>query len=414
MAVQSATESSVLARSALRLSQEGFTPDRVRGLILAGVHACCESPAQRRISGPLAEILGRPLIVHTLEWLRSAGIGGATICANSDTAAVRHLLRDGRAGGICLDYYEDMMPRGPAGCVRDASTRHDCHALVVVEGTILPQVNLRHLLEFHTRTEASLTIVSCSTAPSTQAGHPDLRPVGIYVFSPRAVKCIPEVGYIDIKEVLIPRLHQASECVAVYVTEAGEMPRLLSSSSYLSLSDWAVQEAVAADMPQEGYVRCGSALVHESAGIGDSVQFVGPVWVGAGCRIENGSIIIGPSGVGARSIVRRQAVVNRSTLWGACRVDPKAVVDRCVLLDEAVVAAGATVRDALIVPGGRWRDKQTDPLLADFADEPCLWAHGPRVTAHPPLPRQPDQGCWTGGPYPAPPASFAKLRKVTV
>src|SRR5262245_44958382 len=91
------------------------------GVVLAGVHAWSDSAFELAEARPLVPLAGRPLICHALEWLRDHGARRATICANSESPAVRRRLGDGSRVGIELDYYEDWLPRGTAGCIHDAA-----------------------------------------------------------------------------------------------------------------------------------------------------------------------------------------------------------------------------------------------------------------------------------------------------
>ena len=90
------------------------------GIVLAGVHRWGESEFERLLPRPLLPVAESPLICYALRWLRDGGVRAATICANSESRFVRHCLKDGSEYGLDIRYFEDLTPRGPAGCVRDA------------------------------------------------------------------------------------------------------------------------------------------------------------------------------------------------------------------------------------------------------------------------------------------------------
>ncbi len=139
----------------------GVRPPRgvLHGVILAGAHPWAERTLERAVCRPLVPIASRPLICHTLDWLRSARIQSASVCANSDTVLLRRRLRDGASLGVALDYHEDVMPRGPAGCARDVAAGSDADTFLVVEGSVLPRLDLADLLSTHVSSEAVLTVV---------------------------------------------------------------------------------------------------------------------------------------------------------------------------------------------------------------------------------------------------------------
>ena len=79
--------------------------------------------------------------------------------------------------------------------------------IVVVEGTVLPELSLRDLFDEHRAAKAAMT-VAASAEPSGDGG---LRPAGIYVIERRALEHVPETGFQDVKETLIPRLYRAGD-----------------------------------------------------------------------------------------------------------------------------------------------------------------------------------------------------------
>ncbi|MCH8289124.1 MAG: hypothetical protein IID12_08475 [Candidatus Marinimicrobia bacterium] len=107
-----------------------------------------------RLPRSLWPIMGRPVICHVLTWLRDAGVSNVSICANSQTDVIqKHVGRDA-APGLNIDYVEDVAPRGPAGCVRDAGGTSAWDLVVAVEGAVMPRVDLQELLSAHQRSGA--------------------------------------------------------------------------------------------------------------------------------------------------------------------------------------------------------------------------------------------------------------------
>ena len=128
------------------VGQVGVAGMPVQGIILAGVHSWGHGALERVTCRPLLPIASRPLLTRVAEWLGEAGVKEACVCGNSDTPLLRGCLRGGENVGLKLRYYEDEMPRGPAGCVHDAAMLCSEELLVVVEGTIVPRVDLSAVL----------------------------------------------------------------------------------------------------------------------------------------------------------------------------------------------------------------------------------------------------------------------------
>jgi NDP-sugar pyrophosphorylase family protein len=151
-----------------------------------------ESALERVCSRPLLPVAGRPLIWYVLEWLRDCSVPRATICANSDTRAFKRCIGRGDRLGMRLDYYEDIMPRGPAGCMRDAAAHSDADTFVVVDGTIVTQVDLDAVLQAHRNLGVDLTVAVSGVGWGGQTA--GLEPLGIYVVSRRALDFVLAQG----------------------------------------------------------------------------------------------------------------------------------------------------------------------------------------------------------------------------
>jgi mannose-1-phosphate guanylyltransferase len=177
----------------------------------------------------------------------------------------------------------------------------------------------------------------------------------MYVFERRALEMVPETGFQDIKENLIPELYRAREHVAAHVADAGS-PRVLSAATYLEVNHWAVSRLVDHPGTPDGYVRSGDALVHATAHVDPRAQLLGPVLVGPDSKIMARATAIGPLVLGTGCSVALDAVVSRTVAWNRCLVSAHAVVDGCLLADDVIVQANSHVRGEVRVPARRSAD----------------------------------------------------------
>jgi len=77
--------------------------------------------------------------------------------------------------------------------------------------------------------------------------------------------------------------------------------------------------------------------------------------------VESRATLVGPTSIGARSVVAPGALVFRSAVWNGCRVEAKAVVDRGILADKYVVRAGARVSGFVRPPAPSERRPSPQP-----------------------------------------------------
>jgi NDP-sugar pyrophosphorylase family protein len=317
--------------------EQGKMPVNPGAIILAGVHWGRDSVLERALPRPLLPIANRPLIEHILNWLYEGGVGSVSVCANSDTRMIRRYLGNGEPQKPAIHYYEDHMPRGPAGCVRDAALEREYDTLIVIDGTIIPQtVDLQHLLEAHAQSDAAMTVVV--TSPDQGAGKNGacLAPVGIYIFTRSVLEHIAADGYQDIKETLIPHLYKEDELVGMYRVE-DHVPQVRDTASCLAANLWLAEHTIEKGLNLKGYRRVADALVHESARVDGKALLVGPMLIGPCSMVERGATVIGPTIIGASCRISQGALVCRSVLWDGAQIERDRILDRCIFTNHAKV-----------------------------------------------------------------------------
>jgi len=322
----------------------------IRGIVLAGGPSCGECELAQIIPRPMLPVATRPLICHTLSWFGHDGVERATVCANGNTSLFSRHLRNGEGLKIAIDYTEDLMPRGPAGCVRDAAMAGGEEHFVVVEGGVIPHVDLTTLLREHHANAAPMTmVVRRNTATSDWPVDGD-EPLGIYVFTRETLALVAETGFCDIKEGLIPELYKRGLRVLIHPVSSAAPPRISCPSSYLAANGWAVERLVRTKTTFADHNRRGDAWIHQSARVDDSVKLVGPVWIGPGTVVEEGAMIVGPSSIGAGCEVGAHAVVTRSTVWDRGTVGDGAIVDSTIVASGGYAVEGEIYRNTICKP----------------------------------------------------------------
>lgn len=318
-------------------------PRSVAGIILGGAHVWREDAAQRLEPRLLLPVANVPLVFYTLRWLRQAGIADVVICVNEAARVLRRQLGDGAEHGLRLHYYVDRLPRGPGGCLRDAGELVEVDDYVIVEGSVLPHVDLTALLSAHRRGGTLATLVvhggGNGDAPPDHAACP----AGIHVFSCAALPRILPSSYQDIKETLVPRLLREACPVAVYPT-AEPLPRISDRATYLDVQGWALERACRAGDLHAEYVWHGSTALHPTVRVAASARVIGPALVGAGTRIADRALLIGPVVVGRDCALRADVLVTNSVLWDGAVVEGGARVDACVVAAGALVPARSSLR----------------------------------------------------------------------
>ncbi len=347
----------------------GAHAQSVCGIVLAGSYHWGDTAFERMFRGPLLPVAQVPVICYPLGWLRDGGVTEARICANSMTAPVQQHLGSGDRLGVALEYYEDHSPRGPAGCARDAAAMSNADTFVVVEGSMIPTVDLSALLDAHRASGASATLVVEVDRRRRAIEGADLRlPGGIYVLNRDVLETVATNGYQDIKEGLLERLYKTGNRVMTYEL-SGLSPRVLDYPTYTSVNRWLTAKAVENQTYLANYVRVGDALIHPSAEVDPSARLVGPVIVGPHASIGEDAMVVGASTIGRGSVVAAGALVSRSIVWSNCWVGAAAVVDDTLLADHCIVEAGHQLFGAVhITPANRPVNQAAVDVQADAVE----------------------------------------------
>jgi NDP-sugar pyrophosphorylase family protein len=319
----------------------------------------------------LLPVAQAPLISYSLRWLAAGGRSRVFVCLNEATRGLRERLGDGSDLGLRIEYSEDGSPRGAAGCARDVALSSDAESFVICDGTVVPTVEQEALLEFHRGSGAAMTVVAHRDDLSKPPLFAPLSPAGIYVAERRVFDHVAESGFQDIKENLIPRLHQADLPVLTYLA-TGCCPRVVDARTYLTVNHWLISRVVSEQGAADGsnaLSPAGEVLAHPTAWVDPGARLLGPILLGPGVRVQDGATIVGPASIGRESMVAEGAVISRSIAWDRCIVGPNALLDACVLADDARVEAGSDLFGTVVTASSprrtpawaRWASPEAEP-----------------------------------------------------
>lgn len=226
-----------------------------------------------------------------------------------DATAITRVLEQRSATLLDLDIKTIVDPdpwRGPAGLVRDVAQRLGADTVIAAEASCMPPTDLSELFNRLMPDSSGLSI----------SGHA-CEPAGVFVLTWEAIKHIPNIGYYDIKEQLLPTLYNRGNPLGAVET-GQEVHRLRHREGYL--------RAIAATR-RNGVA--GAPVAHSSR-IDPDAKIVGT------CLIEN-NVIIEPGAVVhdsvilAHSIIERNAVVSQSVVGVGGHVGAKRILRRSIV-----------------------------------------------------------------------------------
>jgi len=316
------------------------------------------APWARGLLRPVLPLPGTTIIEALLKNLREVFDGTCTICANSHTGPIASRLGRDASLASQVEFFEDPIPRGTAGCIKACESRIRGDVIFVAGASVWLEDDPLWMIEQHRAQGNALTVFCTRGAAGIGARqNGQFKPVGLYCCDPVVMDFIPEVGYRDLKEQLVPALQRAGLRVGAVVLQ----------HQTCEVSDWetylhAVTRALSDSRLQgSGYWQLTPDVWRgEDVEIAPQARVVGPALLGHGCRVADGAVVIGPTILGDGSHVGHGS-------W----------LMRVVAPHGARIPAGVTIADQLL-----W------PTLAEPMTE---YALDPTEPIHEPPSRVPDE-----------------------
>jgi len=199
----------------------------MKAMILAAGQGTRLRPLTDHIPKCMVSIGGKPVLEHTIEWLRRYGVTEIIINLHHLPEAIRGYFGDGQKWGVRITYSLEHRPLGTAGGVRNVAWLFD-GPFFVWYGDNLSTCDLSRLYQFHQAKGGLATIALHHRDDPTQSGivaldeddrivrileKPRLDQVfshwvsaGIFVLEPQVLEAIPAEGAPDFGRDVFPAL----------------------------------------------------------------------------------------------------------------------------------------------------------------------------------------------------------------
>lgn len=302
----------------------------VDAVILAGAVGC-ESRWTRGIPRPLLPLPGTTLVEALLSRLTQSLVGQYAVCANGRTDTMAQYLDPHVT--VPVRYYEDRLPRGTAGCLKDCAAGGHAETIFFAGGSVWLEDDPAWMVKQHLDRRNALTVFCRSDGASARLGNRRfLRPAGLYCCDRVVLDYIKSAGYQDLKEQTVPALRQAGLRVGVVALQ----------NETCEVSDWAGYLRVISRCLTTGlFGRRGfhslapGIWAGDDVKIGKNARIAGPAILGHRCRIADGAVLVGPVVLGDDSSVGRDAWAIRMIASGAVHVPSGArIKDQLVLSSD--------------------------------------------------------------------------------
>ena len=125
-------------------------------VIMAGGYGRRLHPLTKKIPKPMLPVGRQPILELIIKQLRKAGIRNLNISTHYKAEKITKHFGNGNAFGVDIHYINEKRPLGTAGAL--GLIQPTKNPILVINGDILSQVNLRSMLDFHREHKADMTI----------------------------------------------------------------------------------------------------------------------------------------------------------------------------------------------------------------------------------------------------------------
>ncbi|MBE7551517.1 MAG: nucleotidyltransferase family protein [Anaerolineales bacterium] len=212
----------------------------MKGMILAAGEGRRLRPLTDHVPKPMLPVAGRPLLEHTITYLRDCGVTDLAVNLYHLPQVVIDYFGDGSRWGVSLHYSVEEHLLGSAGGVKRLQSFFD-DTFIVFYGDLLTWADLRPMIELHRRTGVLATmglyhvpdpwnrgivqldeannVVRFVEKPPRDQVFSNLANAGIYVLEPEVLNRIPAEQVYDFGHDVFPGLLADGIQVAGYVIE---------------------------------------------------------------------------------------------------------------------------------------------------------------------------------------------------
>ncbi len=343
------------------MQEDAWRKLNIRTVVLVGSRDFGRCPLAARLPAALWPIGDTPALRRLLDHLAGEGIADVTVCCGQDVRTQVEEICTGDRPHVTL-VVEDLV-RGTAGCLRDAAGSEPSGLWLIFSSSMMNPPPVGGLVEGHQTSGADLTVVF---NPGGEDASALGSPAEIYLGDAEVLSRIPNGGYSDIKEGLIPAILRSGGTIHP-LRLACEVGNFRDRRGYVDALDvlfrehtFGVKEGPAAEGAEGSPVLQGRDVsIHPAA------RVCGPVIIGDHVRIEEGAIVVGPASLGRNTVLGAKSVIIRSALWADATVGTRCEIRESIVAHGLGIPDGAEVVERALCadrPGPGWETQRGQSL----------------------------------------------------
>ena len=339
----------------------------MKAILLAGGKGTRLRPLTIHTPKPIVPIFDRPFLHYQLDLLKQVPeIDEVILSLNYQPRRIEEIFGDGGESGLGIRYVVEPAPLGTAGAVRYAGEAIR-ESVVVFNGDVLTQIDLKAVVAMHRERKAMATIVLTPVDNPTAYGLVETdananitrfveKPkadeitcntinAGIYILEPETFDRIPKDTPWSIERSFFPSLIERRETFVAYVYR-GYWIDIGTPEKYMQVHrdvmDGRFRAAPFAD-------RAAFAAVSPEARVEEGAVLEGPCFIDEGAVVKSGARVGPYSVVGRQCHVEEHASLDRAIVWANCRISQEAIVRDSILGRHCHIGRSAMVENGVVL-----------------------------------------------------------------
>lgn len=314
----------------------------IHGLILVAARDFGRCPLASRMNRALWPAMGKPVLQRLVDQLVDQGLQCISICCVGQMKEIETALRLPK--DLSIHVIEEPLPRGPAGAIRDASDLHRDKATLVIPACTVFLPHLKTLVQRHRQSNCEMTVFGSLGGEPTFSGHAGQ----LYLCQPSIVDHIPEVGYFDIKEGLVPAVIKSGKSIQG-VNLSTPIASYTNWHEYMAALKHLLIDEPRLDLHQEFSSLSGNPDIWlgENTRISETAKIVGPVVIGDNSTVADKALLLGPAIIGNNVSLGPRSIIEGSVLWDHSSVGTDCLIRNSLIDHKKAVPSHSVISDQL-------------------------------------------------------------------
>lgn len=339
----------------------------MKAMILAAGVGSRLDPLTRQTPKPMVPIVGKPVITHIIDHLKSHGISEIMVNLHYLGDVIADYLGDGARFGIPITCVQEDQLWGDAGSVKRAEEFFKDGTFLIVGGDDISDMDLSALFKFHADNHAAGTIALTDVDDPSQFGivltdeggrinrflekpkgevFSKTANTGVYVLEPEVLGLIPPGTFYGFGNEVFPQLLMSGRPFYGFRTQSywkdvGNIG-VYRQTNFDALSG---KVHVHLPMPQQSE----GIFVGAGAAVDPTATLHPPVAVGESARIGPGASVGPQAIIGDHSTIEANATLVDTIVWTHATVQAGTHLERCIVGHGSSVSANTAIFEGLVM-----------------------------------------------------------------